>query len=175
MKSPFNSSQTLAAVGIMAALMAGAFALGRTQPAADPVLAAESSHKQSSKPEATMPAAEKASEPVLCEECGRVMLVRSEERQGKASGLGAIGGAVVGGLLGHQLGGGTGKKIATVGGAVAGGMAGNEIEKRNKARRIWIVRVAHKDGSTQNYEQGSDPGLRAGDVVIVRDGQVQRR
>jgi len=175
MRSPFNSSQTLAAVGVMAALMAGAFALGRSQPAVDPVPAAESNLEESTKPPAAAPVAEKASEPLLCDECGRVVSVRTVERQGKASGLGAIGGAVVGGLLGHQLGGGTGKKIATVGGAVAGGMAGNEIEKRNKARHVWIVRVTLKDGSTQNYEQGSEPGLHAGDVVLVRDGQVQRR
>ena len=36
-------------------------------------------------------------------------------------------GAVVGGLLGHQIGGGNGKKIATVAGVLLGGYAGNEI------------------------------------------------
>jgi hypothetical protein len=36
-------------------------------------------------------------------------------------------GAVVGGLLGHQVGGGNGKKIATVAGVLLGGYAGNEI------------------------------------------------
>src|SRR3569832_1466592 len=34
-------------------------------------------------------------------------------------------GAVAGGLLGHQIGGGTGRTLATVGGAAAGGYAGN--------------------------------------------------
>jgi len=34
---------------------------------------------------------------------------------------GAIAGAVIGGILGHQIGGGHGRDIATVGGAVAGG------------------------------------------------------
>jgi|GEM_PF-139319 len=37
-------------------------------------------------------------------------------------------GAVVGGLLGNQIGGGTGKKIATVAGAVGGGYAGNTVQ-----------------------------------------------
>lgn len=34
-------------------------------------------------------------------------------------------GAVLGGVIGHQIGGGTGRDIATVGGAVAGGVLGN--------------------------------------------------
>lgn len=40
-------------------------------------------------------------------------------------------GAVVGGLLGNQVGGGNGKTLATVAGAVGGGYLGNEIAKRN--------------------------------------------
>lgn len=44
----------------------------------------------------------------------------------------AIGvGAVVGGLLGNQVGGGNGKTLATIAGAVGGGYLGNEIAKRN--------------------------------------------
>lgn len=41
-------------------------------------------------------------------------------------------GAVVGGLAGHQIGGGKGKTLATVAGAVGGGYAGNRIEKHNQ-------------------------------------------
>ena len=40
-------------------------------------------------------------------------------------------GAVVGGLLGNQIGGGRGKTLATIAGAVGGGYVGNEIAKRN--------------------------------------------
>jgi uncharacterized protein YcfJ len=40
-------------------------------------------------------------------------------------------GAVVGGLLGNQVGGGNGKTLATVAGAVGGGYLGNEIAKGN--------------------------------------------
>ena len=40
-------------------------------------------------------------------------------------------GAVVGGLLGNQIGGGNGKTLATIAGAVGGGYIGNEIAKRN--------------------------------------------
>ena len=40
---------------------------------------------------------------------------------------GAIGGALIGGILGHQFGSGTGQDIATVGGAAAGGFVGANI------------------------------------------------
>jgi uncharacterized protein YcfJ len=41
-------------------------------------------------------------------------------------------GAVVGGLLGNQVGSGNGRKLATIAGAVGGAYAGNEIAKRNQ-------------------------------------------
>lgn len=41
-------------------------------------------------------------------------------------------GAVAGGLLGHQVGGGKGKTLATVGGAVAGGYAGKKIQENHQ-------------------------------------------
>lgn len=40
-------------------------------------------------------------------------------------------GAVIGGLIGNQIGGGNGKKLATVAGVIGGGIIGNEIAKRN--------------------------------------------
>jgi uncharacterized protein YcfJ len=40
-------------------------------------------------------------------------------------------GAVVGGLLGNQVGGGNGKTLVTIAGAIGGGYAGNEVAKRN--------------------------------------------
>lgn len=41
-------------------------------------------------------------------------------------------GAVVGGLLGNQVGSGDGKTLATIAGAVGGGYIGNEIAKKNQ-------------------------------------------
>ena len=40
-------------------------------------------------------------------------------------------GAVIGGVLGHQVGGGAGKDLATVGGAVAGGAIGAQTGRNN--------------------------------------------
>ncbi|MFB9246207.1 glycine zipper 2TM domain-containing protein [Massilia antarctica] len=60
---------------------------------------------------------------------------RSEPVQQQASQPNYVGigtGAVIGGLLGNQIGGGKGKKIATVAGVIGGGFLGNEIANRNK-------------------------------------------
>lgn len=43
-------------------------------------------------------------------------------------------GAVVGGLLGNQVGKGNGRKLATVGGAVAGGLVGRHVQGRNQEK-----------------------------------------
>jgi uncharacterized protein YcfJ len=48
--------------------------------------------------------------------------VRQEDREANVPR--ALLGAVIGGILGHQIGGGTGRDVATVGGAVAGGVLG---------------------------------------------------
>jgi outer membrane lipoprotein SlyB len=186
MKLPLNASQTIAVVAVTAVLLAGAYALGRSQDGKPPAAAELAVDSKAGKAESrAVEAKSKVQQPALndepaplarlCNECSRVVSVRSEQRQGQGSGLGAIGGAVLGGLLGNQIGGGTGKQIATVGGAVAGGMAGNEVEKRSKSERVWVIRLAHKDGSTQTHEQRDDPQLQAGDVVVLREGQLQRR
>ncbi len=53
------------------------------------------------------------------------------EREQVASGgtniPGALVGAVIGGILGHQIGGGRGKDVATAGGAIAGGVLGANV------------------------------------------------
>lgn len=54
-------------------------------------------------------------------------------------------GAVAGGLLGNQVGGGKGKTLATVAGAVGGGYAGNQIQKnhQDKNARYETHRECH--------------------------------
>lgn len=51
----------------------------------------------------------------------------------------AIGG-VAGGLLGHQVGGGKGKTLATVAGAVGGGYAGKKIQENQQAKHTHVER-----------------------------------
>jgi hypothetical protein len=50
----------------------------------------------------------------------------------KNSPIGIGVGAVVGGLLGSQVGGGNGRTLATIAGAVGGGYLGNEVAKRSR-------------------------------------------
>src|SRR4051812_32075165 len=58
-----------------------------------------------------------------CTECGVIESTHEVSTRGSGSGLGAVGGAVIGGLLGNQVGAGNGKDLATVVGAVGGGLA----------------------------------------------------
>jgi outer membrane lipoprotein SlyB len=102
---------------------------------------------------------------VLCDSCGTVQHVTQEKRKGKGGAAGVVGGAVVGGLLGNQIGGGTGKTLATVGGAVAGGYAGNEVQKNVTSKTVWVTRVRMKDGSVRTFEQEAKPTWAAGSVV----------
>jgi len=55
-----------------------------------------------------------------------------QEQVGSSNGdtaniVGAVAGGALGGVLGHQIGGGTGKTVATVGGAVLGTLAGQKV------------------------------------------------
>ncbi len=58
--------------------------------------------------------------------CSNVEVQKNSKDPNRIAGTAA--GAVIGGLLGNQIGGGKGKKLATVGGAVAGGAAGLTIQ-----------------------------------------------
>jgi uncharacterized protein YcfJ len=62
------------------------------------------------------------------EVCEDVAVTRKAPVKDKHKIAGTAGGAVVGGLLGSLVGGGSGKKIATVAGAAAGGYAGNKVQ-----------------------------------------------
>lgn len=48
----------------------------------------------------------------------------------------ALAGALIGGILGHQVGGGSGRDIATVGGAVAGGAVGANIGRNERGQQV---------------------------------------
>lgn len=110
---------------------------------------------------------------LLCDNCATVQSVQQEERKGKGGVVGVLGGAVVGGLLGNQVGGGTGKTVATVGGAAAGAYAGNEIQKRVDKKKVWVTRVKLRDGSERSFDQEPQPEWRKGSIVRVSaDGKT---
>ena len=107
-----------------------------------------------------------------CDDCGTVQGVKYEKRKGEGGAVGIVAGAAAGGLLGNQIGGGSGKTLATVGGAVAGGFVGNEVQKRVTSREIWVTQVKMRDGSMRNFEHESQPAWKAGSTVKVQGGNV---
>mgnify|MGYP003575897143 CR=1 FL=1 len=107
----------------------------------------------------------------ICNVCGTVQAVQEVKEKGQGSGIGAIGGAVVGGLLGNQVGGGNGKKVMTVVGAVGGGLAGHEAEKHVRATTAYDVQVRMEDGSVRTFRRTEplNPGTR-----VTVDGNTLR-
>jgi len=98
--------------------------------------------------------------------------VREITHRAHGSGLGAAGGAVIGGLLGNQVGGGDGRKLATVAGAVGGAVVGNQVEGNMKATHSWEIRVRLDDGSARTFHRSSLDGYSTGDRVKVVDGAL---
>ena len=80
------------------------------------------------------------------EHCKDVVVYRERPTQDHDRVAGTALGAVAGAVIGHQIGGGNGRTLATVGGAVAGGYAGNQIQKHHQNRKYRTVeRVCTRD------------------------------
>lgn len=121
-----------------------------------------------------------APKPVVCADCGTVEAVTPVQRQGDVNGvavgnttigLGTVAGGVVGGLLGNQVGGGSGKTAMTVLGAAGGAFAGNQIEKNMKKVTVYQVRVRMNDGTTRTVEVSSS--VPVGSRVIVEGNNLR--
>lgn len=108
-----------------------------------------------------------------CSNCGNIESIRAVTTRAEGSGLGAAGGAVLGGLLGSQIGGGNGKKLATVAGAVGGAVVGNQVEGNMKATTSYEIRVRLDDGSARTFRQQSEPQWRTGQRVKVVNGALR--
>jgi outer membrane lipoprotein SlyB len=95
----------------------------------------------------------------ICLNCGTVTAATPVEREGAATGTGAVAGGVLGALLGNQVGRGQGKDVATVLGAIGGGVAGNVVEKKMKKVTVYQLQVRMDDGSTRSIEQADPVGV----------------
>lgn len=163
-----NSNSTNNSKESVAELDAAAAAADKE--AADKKIAAEQAREReraNAKAEASPPP------PAACNSCGRVEAVHTVQTAASPSGVGVVGGAVVGGLLGNQIGGGSGRTLATVAGAVGGGYAGNEIEKNTRKRTTYQVRVRMEDGKIRNFPYNNPPPWREGDRVRIVDGYLR--
>ena len=101
--------------------------------------------------------------------------------------IGTAAGALVGGVLGHQIGGGTGRDIATIAGAAGGGYAGNRIQKNLQDRDTTTTTEQKcntvydssekRTGYEVRYRLGNQEGTvkmdhDPGERIPVRDGQL---
>ena len=114
-----------------------------------------------------------ATERDWCSNCGNVESVRTITQRAEGSGLGAAGGAVIGGLLGNQVGGGTGRTIATAAGAIGGAVVGNQVEGNIKATTSYEIRVRLDDGTLRTFRQNSQPQWSSGDRVRIVKGRLR--
>lgn len=123
----------------------------------------------------TAKSSSKVTQAQICHECGRVESVRVVQTAANPSGVGVVGGAVVGGLLGNQVGKGSGRSLATVAGVVGGGFAGNEIEKRTRTASTYEVSVRMEDGKIRSFPYNNQPAWGIGDRVRVENGYLRAR
>lgn len=114
-----------------------------------------------------------ASAKAWCSNCGNIESIRAITQRAEGSGLGAAGGAVLGGLLGSQVGGGNGKKLATVAGAVGGAVVGNQVEGNMKATTSYEIKVRLDDGTARTFRQDTEPQWRSGQRVKVVNGSLR--
>lgn len=103
-----------------------------------------------------------------------VELVRPENNNTDI-GLGTLAGAVVGGIVGNQVGAGRGNTAATVIGAAGGAYVGHELEKRPRQQAdAHRLNIRMEDGSHQSVIQSPEADIRVGDRVQVDNGVARR-
>lgn len=130
------------------------------------------------------------------EVCKDVAVTRQAPVKDQHQIAGTVLGAVAGGLLGNQIGGGNGKKLATVAGAVGGGYAGNKVQEGMQNRDTYtttetrcstVTDTSEKvvgynvqyqlDGKVGQVRMDHDPGSRIplnkqGQLVLVQQQQL---
>ncbi len=92
---------------------------------------------------------------IPCGNCGIVQSVRRIRVAGRPSGGGAILGGIAGAVLGHQLGRGGGRDLATVAGAAGGALLGNHIEETENAHYLYEVTVLRNSGGITVLRQST--------------------
>lgn len=101
-------------------------------------------------------------------------IAESEESSTTGNVVGAIGGALLGGWLGSNIGGGTGKTIATGVGAVGGALAGKSVGGKMSKATVWYVTVRFDDGIDRQLRVTDRPTYRPGDRVRVSNTVIEK-
>ncbi|MBY5981009.1 glycine zipper 2TM domain-containing protein [Ferrimonas balearica] len=105
---------------------------------------------------------------------------REELIEDRNRGWKVFGGAVLGGVIGHQFGGGSGQDVATVLGALAGAGLANRSANQYQVKQYRLVElmIQAESGKQVMVIQDFDPGMvfRARDqvrIVYLAGGQVR--
>ena len=92
----------------------------------------------------------------------------------KHEGVNTVLGAVIGGALGNQIGGGSGRDVATVAGVLIGGSVANKNNRENRGKvdckgRGYLITVAYVDeyGQVRHHTVRSDRRERKGDLLNI--------
>lgn len=111
----------------------------------------------------------------------RCWVERQQVQDNRPNTGGMLAGAILGGVLGHQIGGGSGRDLATVGGALAGGAVGANAGRggnnygqdvrrcenvANATPQYWDVRYEYR-GTEHRTQLASAPGEF---IPVNRDG-----
>ncbi|OXJ35973.1 hypothetical protein CFB82_12060 [Burkholderia sp. HI2714] len=107
-----------------------------------------------------------------CQSCGTVVAITQTRTPGQSSGIGAVGGAAAGGLLGNQFGNGNGRTAMTIIGALGGGLAGNQVEKQVRAETDYQVQVQMESGATRTFTYHNPPPFGQGQRVRIQNGTL---
>jgi len=115
-----------------------------------------------------------------CGTCGTVQRIEqvslADRQESQSIGMGAVLGAIIGGVAGSNIGHGDTRTVATVAGAAVGGVIGHKVQASNNDNRYqqdgYRVDVNLDDGRWAQVTQLENPGLRVGSRVIIRDEQV---
>jgi len=107
-----------------------------------------------------------------CDQCGTIESIAPRVVQGEPSGGGAVAGAIIGGVVGHQFGSGNGNDAATAVGALGGAVAGHEIEKSRKRYTVYDLTIKMEKGELRHVTVASRENLHPGDRVEIVDGRV---
>jgi outer membrane lipoprotein SlyB len=97
-----------------------------------------------------------------------VLSTRAVTLGGTNSGVGTVGGAVIGGIAGSNVGGPRTGGIVGIVGAIAGGLIGNAIEKDATQQQAVEILLQLKNGDRRSIIQGVQGDVfAAGDPVIM--------
>lgn len=100
--------------------------------------------------------------------CTQQTVVHQVPAQDADRATGKLLGAVIGGVVGHQFGGGKGKDAATVGGAILGGMIGNNVQKQQQAARTYTTQETQCSTVVEQQEK-----IIGYDVTYRLDGRSE--